>query len=154
MSTKEQPEKYSLEIVRTVAAPPEQVFDAWTKPERMKNWFCRPIGAAEVKIGVVELRPGGRLEVAVTDPSGKVWKLFSHYREVMRPERVSFSWKWDGHPEWPESLVTVEFRRLGKSNFTEVKLRHEGMTNAEEHKGTDEGWKGCFIMLEKELARA
>jgi uncharacterized protein YndB with AHSA1/START domain len=146
--------QFALEVVRTIAAPPEQVFDAWTKPEHMKKWFCRPMGAPEVQIRVVELRAGGRLEVEVTDPSGKIWKLFSQYREVVRPERLSFTWKWDGHPEWPESMVNIEFKRLGNSNFTEVKLSHVGISSAQEHKGTQEGWKGCFIQLEQEMAKA
>ncbi len=85
------------------------------------------------------------------DPSGKVWKLLAEYREVRRPERLIFTWRWENDPALGETLVTVEFRRLGNSNFTEVKLRHEDFPTAQTCKSHEDGWIGCFITLDREL---
>ena len=143
-----------VEVRRTFAAPPEQVFDAWTKPEMMAKWLCRVPTGPEVKVQIVELRPGGRLQLEALEPTGVVWRLRSEYREVERPKRLVFTWKWEGHDEKGESLVTVEFHRLGNSNFTEVILRHEGLPNAKECADHRQGWTECLEQLEKILAQA
>lgn len=143
-----------VEIRRTFAATPEQVFDAWTRPEMMAKWFCRESSAPEVKIQTIELRPGGRLQLEALDRKGVVWKLQSEYREVERPKRLVFTWKWEGHAEKGESIVRVDFRRLGTSNFTEVTLRHEGLPNAKERADHQQGWMECFDQLERLQGKA
>lgn len=143
-----------VEIRRTFAATPEQVFDAWTKPEMIAKWLCRVPTGPEVKVQVVELRPGGRLQLEALEPTGEVWRLRSEYREVERPKRLVFTWKWDGHAEKGESVVTVEFRRMGNSNFTEVTLRHEGLPTAKECEDHRKGWMECLDQLERVQAQS
>ncbi len=141
----------SLEITRTFAAPPERVFDAWTKPEIMTKWFSRRMEGTVIQIHELDLRAGGRLRLSTHDPSGKSWNLFVIYTEVRKPERLSFTWSWENEPSFGESVVTVDFRRLGNSNFTEVKLRHEGFPTADACKGHEAGWNACYAMLEAEF---
>jgi len=46
-------------ITKTIAAPRDLVFKAWTEPERLKQWW----GVEEsfsTPIAEVDLRPGGR----------------------------------------------------------------------------------------------
>ena len=138
-----------VEIRRTFAAPPEKVWDAWTKPELMSKWLCRIPSGPEVKIQKLELRPGGQFLLEALGQKGELWRLQSEFREVDRPRRLVFTWKWDGHPDMGESVVTVEFRKLGDSNFTEVTLRHEGLPTAKDRDDHRQGWVECFEQLER-----
>ena len=48
----------TLRITRTFAAPRDKVFQAWTNPEKLKQWWGPPGYATPT--GEVDLRVGGR----------------------------------------------------------------------------------------------
>lgn len=60
-----------LVLRRTINAPRQKVFDAWTKPEHLKNWWrAKPTMSTE--IAEVDLRVGGnyRLGMQASDAPG------------------------------------------------------------------------------------
>jgi uncharacterized protein YndB with AHSA1/START domain len=58
-----------LELVRDVPVTPEILFEAWTVPEILKQWFCpRPWRVVECEI---ELRPGGLFANTMQGPDGQ-----------------------------------------------------------------------------------
>lgn len=62
--------KLDLVLERTVNVPPELVWEAWTNPEHLKQWFCpRPWSVAECEI---DLRPGGLFRTVMRTPEGDV----------------------------------------------------------------------------------
>ena len=142
---------YGIEMRRTIAAPPEKAFDAWTRPERMKKWLCRGHDTAEVAVREADVRAGGRLALAI-DYQGHHYELRGTYREVQRPEKLVFTWRWEGEPEFGETVVSVEFRPLGSGAMTEMVLSHQGFRNLEGQHSHELGWKACFDMLEKTRA--
>ena len=93
----------TLEVRRTVAASRETVFQAWTDPEMLKKWWRVDAGWS-TPIAEVDLRVGGA------------------YREVTPPEKLVFTWIWEGPEAAEETLVTVEF--LDQGDHTEVILTH------------------------------
>jgi uncharacterized protein YndB with AHSA1/START domain len=97
-----------LEIVATrfVEAPAEQVFDAWTKPEHIKQWMLGPDGYT-MPVCELDLRPGGAWRFVWRGPNGRDLAMHGEYREVVRPERIVNTEHW-GDP-WPETLNAVEF---------------------------------------------
>ncbi len=140
-----------IEVRRTFAAPPEKVFQAWTDPGKMTKWFARGVEQNNISKMEADVRAGGEYRVHVDTPEGKKYRLSGTYREVKPPEKLVFTWKWDDQADFGETLVTVEFRRLGQSAFTEVVLRHErlGEKYRPDH---NKGWIACFDLLEKALA--
>ncbi len=141
----------SLEITRTIAAPIEKVFDAFTKPEIMERWFTRSARQNQfVKVAELDLRVGGRLRLDVTTPQGEVYRLLCEYREVKRPERLVFTFVWVSHPGHGDSVVTVDLRPLG-TGHTEVKFRQEGFPTVQARKEHEGGWIECFDVLNKEI---
>lgn len=138
-----------VQVKRTFAAPREKVFDAWVNPQRLALWFARCKGAPPVEVLQADVRPGGAWRIVVTDDKGKVYRGNGIYNEVRRPEKLVFTWNWD-HDDYAESLVTVDFRAVAESNFTEVTLTHEALPERarEEHRT---GWEQCFEMLELAL---
>lgn len=58
-----------LMLERHVKAPPEKVWNAWTKPEQLMQWFCpAPWKTTECDI---DLRPGGRFRTVMEGPEGQ-----------------------------------------------------------------------------------
>lgn len=137
-----------FEISRVFDAPRERVWQAWTEPERLRQWWG-PRGF-KVHTCKVDLRPGGTFLYGMTAPDGsELWGRFV-YREIAAPERlvfvVSFSDRDGGvtrnpwFPEWPlHVLSTVEFveQAGGKTQVTVTWLPHEA--SEAERRAFDEG---------------
>lgn len=134
-----------LTLTRTIAASPEAVFDAWTRPELMARWSC-PDPGAELAIDV-DLRVGGAYRIAMRTAEGS-WTALGTYREIARPRRLVYTWDWEdeGHRMGVDTLVTVEFEAVGDG--TRVTLRHSGFPAAEAAEGHHQGWTACLDHLQ------
>lgn len=141
----------SLEISRTLAAPIEKVFDAFTKPEIMERWFTQA-RKQEQTVTIIEqdLRVGGFLRLENTLASGEVYRLECEYREVTPPRRLVFTFVWTSHPGHGDSVVTLELTPLD-SQRTRVFFRQEGFLSVKARRDHEGGWKECFDVLEEEL---
>jgi uncharacterized protein YndB with AHSA1/START domain len=165
-----QPKTADFVIARVFDAPRDLVWECFTKPERMKEWWG-PKGSTIVA-SKMDLRVGGTYQGAMRDPGGRVmWAKFV-YREIVAPDLLvwvhSFSDEAGGltrHPlsaTWPlELLTTVMFDDLpgGKTNVT---IRWSPLNaTAEENKtfdaardGMTQGWGGTFDQLASYLTSA
>jgi uncharacterized protein YndB with AHSA1/START domain len=141
-----------IEVRRRFASTPERVFDAWTQPEVLTEWWSagashRP-GVAEV-----DLRVGGRYRLSMIDADGVETVVGGEYVEVRRPDRLAFTWRWLEGGEDPTagttSLVEIDFETDGDATL--VTLRHSGLVTAESIARHERGWNGCFDSLERRL---
>ena len=138
----------TLIIKRTFDAPRVKVFEAWTKPELLKQWFA-PDEAFVVPIATLDLRLGGVYRIGMKPQDREALHIATGvYREIKPPEKLVFTWSWEGE-EPMDTLVTVEFRDLGK--VTEVMLKHEYFPDAQTRDKHSEGWTGCLELLGKML---
>jgi uncharacterized protein YndB with AHSA1/START domain len=146
-SQKPSPET-TLHLRRTFAAPREKVFRAWTDPEELKTWWG-PEGYATPS-AEVDLRVGGKYRLGMMKlPNGEIFYLSGIYREVRPPERLVYTWCWEAEPELGETLVTVEFLKVG--NSTEVLLTHEFFPTEKARDDHSRGWNGCLDRLTRAL---
>lgn len=137
----------TLIIRRTFNAPRAKVFEAWTNPEQLKHWFS-PNDAFVISIATVDLKVGGTYHIGMKPPDRESLHVATGvYREIIPPEKLVFSWSWEGEPL--DTLVTVEFRDLG--NATEVMLKHEYFPDAQTRDKHSEGWTGCLELLRKKF---
>lgn len=157
-------------ISRVLDAPRDLVWECFTRPERMKEWWG-PKGVKVVKSDM-DLRPGGTYLYGMQVPDGPVmWGKFV-YREIVPPEKLvfinSFSDENRGvtrhpmSPTWPlEMLSTFTFEEVagGKTKFTIRWSPHNA--TVEERKTFDagqasmnQGWSGTLEQLETYLATA
>jgi len=116
------PAEIVIELHRRFRASPERVFRAWTQPSALREWWCPPGWiASEIE---VDLRVGGAYRIAMgRAEGGKSVSVSGVFLEVKPPERLVFTWQWNGaFAEMPETLVTVELR--GSENETLLTLRH------------------------------
>jgi glutathione S-transferase len=135
---------FDLTLKRVIRAPRERVFDAFVKPEMMKAWMCpRGMSMPECE---ADARVGGRYRVTMRSRDREEFTAAGTYREVERPERLVYTWQWQGEA-MPniETLVSVSFRATPEG--TEVVMHHSGFPDAamcESHLG---GWNGCLNRL-------
>jgi uncharacterized protein YndB with AHSA1/START domain len=140
-----------IEVRRRFAATLERVFDAWTEPEVLLEWWSagpshRP-GLAEV-----DLRVGGRYRLSMIDRDGVETIVGGEYVEVRRPTRLAFTWSWeagggDDPTDGTTSLVEIDFEEDGEATL--VTLRHGGLVTPESIERHERGWNGCFDSLER-----
>lgn len=129
-----------VEIRRTIAAPRQRVFEAWTRPEEVRKWAAP--GAMTVSDVQIDLRVGGRFRIVMAHPEGGEHPATGVYREVDPPRRIVYTWAWETRAEAGEGLVTVEFHDRGPD--TDVVLRHEGLPSEGECARHETGWNGCL----------
>jgi uncharacterized protein YndB with AHSA1/START domain len=80
-------ETHSIVLTRTLAAPREQVFEAWTRPEHVMRWWDptgEPLAECEI-----DLRPGGAFRF-VTSGAGARHEFGGVYQEIASPDRLVF----------------------------------------------------------------
>ena len=136
----------SLRIARTVSASPEEAFDAWTKPEHMRNWAC-PEGTTLEDLRV-DLQVGGAYRLRMKDAEGQTFTAFGVYREVDRPNRVVYTWDWEEEDhQVGETVVIATFTAVGDS--TEVVVVHEGFPAEEAKVAHEQGWGSCIDRYEQ-----
>lgn len=75
----------TLVFERTLDAPPAEVFDAWTRPERISQWWD-PSGAPLVAC-TIDLRPGGAFRFVT---NGHAPPFEGVYTVVERPALLAF----------------------------------------------------------------
>jgi uncharacterized protein YndB with AHSA1/START domain len=134
-------DRASVRIVEVFDARRDEVFAAWTEPERLKRWWGP--GFFDTVSAELELRPGGRYAL-VLEPGAM--RLVGEFREVTPPARLVYTWRWAaGVPDTRESLVTVEFHDLGER--TEVVLVHDNFVGPGPVDMYDEGWRSGLDKL-------
>jgi uncharacterized protein YndB with AHSA1/START domain len=75
-----------LVLDRFVDVSPAAVWDAWTIPEQLVQWFT-PAPWSTVKVEV-DLRPGGRMHTVMASPEGEQFPSTGCYLEVVDGRRL------------------------------------------------------------------
>lgn len=132
----------SLRLERQVRAAPERAFRAWTDPAEVRRWWC-PMGFVPETVEI-DLRPGGRLRLAMRSPDGNLFAISGVYSVVEPPHRLVHTWVWDHAPDM-QTQVTVEFRRDGAG--TRVVVAHDGFPDAGQATRHGEGWTSVLDRL-------
>jgi uncharacterized protein YndB with AHSA1/START domain len=123
-------EGHEIEVTRSYDAPRELVFDAWTKPEHLKNWYApAPFTVPEVESDPTE---GGIYRLAMRSPEGEVFWTQGTYGEVVPPERFVMSQGVLGPDDEPlfEAITTVTFTDEGGKTTVTVRERVERIFDA------------------------
>ena len=149
--TQTEQQNLTLTVSRRYRATRERVFDAWTEPEIMKQWFS-PEGVTNPAIDV-DLRVGGAYRVEMLTPDERRPVAVGTYQEITRPERLVFTWAWENEADEAhtgQTRVTVEFLEHGDE--TEVVVTHTGFANEEGCKGHEDGWGSSLACLDAVLS--
>lgn len=146
-----------LVLTRVFDAPRELVWQAWTDPKRMMQWWGpRYFTAPTVKI---DFRVGGTYLADMRAPDGKDYWSRGTYKEIVPLERIvatdSFA-DAEGHivpatyygmsADFAlESLVTITFEeKAGKTTLT---IRYAGIPEGKDYDGALVGWNETLDKL-------
>jgi uncharacterized protein YndB with AHSA1/START domain len=111
-------------MTRVFDAPRSLVFDAYTKPELLKRWLG-VFGGYSMPICEVDLRVGGTYRFVWRGPDGVEMGVRGVYREVVRPERLVHTEKFDEAWYPGESLITTVLAERGGKTALTVTMRYE-----------------------------
>ena len=111
-----------IEGVRTFDAPRTLVFDAWTKPELVQRWMLGNMGAS-MPVCEIDLRVGGAYRFVWRNPDGAEMAMTGVYREIVRPERIVNTQRFDT-PWLPGEfmLTTTLAESGGRTTFVSTTL--------------------------------
>lgn len=138
-----------LTLTRTLNAPRERVWRAWTDAEQMKKWFSPP--GFTTPHADVDLRIGGAYRIVMRAPDGVDNVAVGMFRVIEPPARLAYTWNWeDPASNVGDTLVTIELRDAGAR--TELVLIHERLPGKEAVDLHADGWVGCISSLESHLA--
>lgn len=140
-----------LVVRRTLPAPVDAVYRAWTDPDLVAQWSW---GSAHETVSLsLDCRVGGswRHEIRNRD-NGEGWTFDGVFEEVVPGRRLvhTFFWRSQRGIEEGPSLVAIDFISKGPET-TEVVISHRRLA-ASSRDGTREGWED-ILGLVGEVAR-
>src|SRR5215469_529408 len=145
----------TVTLTRTLAAPRELVFKAWTDARHLKAWWG-PTGSYNGDIHL-DLKVGGRISIQMRGP-GFDHPMGGEFREIDPPRRLVFTstafQNADGSWQFI-NLNTVTFEDLGgkRTKLTvHVVVQQASETNIVPVGGMELGWSGSLERLAEHLA--
>jgi len=150
-SSSPEPTDRDLVLTRIIDAPREKIYQAWTQPELLRQWFApHPYTTPVVELDV---RPGGANHIVMRSPEGMDLPNAGVYLEVVPNERLVFT---DAYTKaWVPSekpfmtvILTFEDVGEGKTKYTAL-ARHWTVADRESHEkmGFHTGWGICTDQL-------
>jgi uncharacterized protein YndB with AHSA1/START domain len=118
------PSDLEIAMTRVFHAPRRLVFDALTKPELVKQWLLGPPGWT-MPVCEIDLRVGGTYRYVWRHADGKEMGVGGVFREIMAPERITHTERFE-QPWYPgEALVTNVLVELGGQTTLTLTLRFD-----------------------------
>ena len=132
----------NVNVSRLIRAAPEEVFRAWTDPDRLKRWY----GTSRQ---IVDPRVDGLFFLAM-EHQGRTWPHYGRYLRIERPRLVEFTWMSEG-TQGAETTVTVKL--APRDGGTQLTLEHVGVPDTELGRGHEEGWTAIVGEIAKALEK-
>ena len=118
------PTDREIALTRVFDAPRHLVFDAYTKPELVKRWLGVH-GGWSWAVCEIDRRVGGAYRYVWRGPDGAEMGMGGVYREVVPPERIVATEKFDQSWYPGEAVTTVTLvERDGRTTLT-LTVRYE-----------------------------
>jgi uncharacterized protein YndB with AHSA1/START domain len=133
-------ESLVLIVRRTIPASAQFLFDAWTQPTRLKEWWG-PSGVKCVEAHI-DLRVGGSYRIANLFPDGNIIWITGNYTHVEPPRKLVYTWAIEPNLG-PLEIVTVEFLPKDEDS-TEIIVMHERIPNRPVRDQHEAGWQSCL----------
>jgi uncharacterized protein YndB with AHSA1/START domain len=118
------PSDRDIAMTRVFDAPRRLVFDAWTKPELIKRWLGVRAGWT-MPVCEVDLRVGGAYRYVWRGPNGQDMGMGGVFREIVPPERLVATEKFDESWYPGEAVDTTVFVEQGGRTTVTTTVRYE-----------------------------
>jgi uncharacterized protein YndB with AHSA1/START domain len=142
----------SFDLDRTYPAPPERVWDAWTRADLLQRWAC-PDPAWRVATCEVDARAGGGYRLRFGPrPAGDAYSETATFTVFEPVERLVLDITTAGADMNETSRCTVLFRPV--DGGTRLELTVEGLSGVEAAEGMRVGWQWCLEGIAEHLDAA
>lgn len=144
-TTKDDLAKRTLTLNRTFDVPVELVWEAWTEPEHIAQWW----GPKGMKVEVIrhDFKVGGKWQYIMEMPDKSQFISEGVYREIVKLERIVSSANFRPMTEGVE-IIALFNRKGDKTNFIfSVVHPTEEYCRQQERMGFYNGWGSAFDRL-------
>ncbi|MGO9831687.1 MAG: SRPBCC family protein [Myxococcaceae bacterium] len=146
-TTVERKSEREFVVTRTFDGPARLVYEAWTKPELLKQWWApKSIGMSLLSCEA-DVRVGGGYRF-VFGHEGKTMAFFGKYLEVTPPSRLVWT---NEEGEGGQAVTTVTFEEKGGKTLLVLHELHPSKEATDEAIGFGEGLRETFGQLDELL---
>lgn len=152
MSTENAGNPEDLVISRLVRAPRAKLWQAWSNPTLLKEWWCPKPWTTEVK--AFDLRAGGAFHTFMQGPDGGTSDNPGIFLEVVPQSRLAFTslllpgWR-PASPWMPfTAVITMADEGSGTRYVAQVMHPTEAVRRQHEEMGFFDGWNTCIDQLD------
>ena len=147
-------EKLSLTITRVFDAPRERVWQAWTDPQQIEQWWG-PEGFS-TRVERQELRAGGRSRYVMVGPDGTEYPVEGAFIEITPQEKIVTTDEFaeDYQPptetDLPTGMITTFlFEDMGEKTKVTIIITHPTVEQKAQHEamGVVAGWDSSLDCL-------
>jgi uncharacterized protein YndB with AHSA1/START domain len=138
---------HEVTVERTIEAPRERVWAAWTQPAHFSQWFgVAPFATPQDRISL-DVRPGGRWSATqVSAQDGTELPFVGTYGEVVEPERLVMIFENPQDPSDPNTeIATITLGE--RDGGTEMVLHQVGHLPPEAYGDLERGYSMFFEQL-------
>ena len=136
-----------LVISRTFDAPARLVFEAWTKPELMKQWWVPKSTGMELLSCEQDIRVGGTYRLVFRHGESGSMAFHGKYLEVVPPSRLV----WTNEESADGSVTTLTFEEKAGKTLLVMHERYPSKEAFEEGAGAADGLAESFDQLDELL---
>ncbi len=145
-------DKRTVVIKRTLKAPRKLVWEAWTQPEHIANWWG-PTGM-ETKIVMHDFQVGGKWEYTMKMPDGNDFIANGEYLQIVDMELIETTANFK--PMTAGVTLVILLKDQGDDTEFTFKVIHPTVAyrKQQEEMGIYNGWGSTFDRLEDHLVQA
>ncbi len=145
------PSTREIVMTRVFDVPRHLVFEAHSKREHLEKWWG-PRGYT-LPVCDLDFRPGGAYRFVSRGPDGGEDAFRGEFREIVPPERITYTFEWEGMPGHI-SVETLVFEELdGQTRLTATSVYdsvedRDGMLSSGMEQGAAETWDRLAELVE------
>jgi uncharacterized protein YndB with AHSA1/START domain len=104
-----------------------------------------------VLLAETDVRVGGRFRVRFRTLDGLEHESSGAYLEVLKPKRLTMSWRWENGEDPGESRVEIDLRAIDAG--TELTFTHTLLHDEDTRRSHEDGWNGALDKLERHFLK-
>lgn len=137
-------------VEHTIQSTPERIFEAYTDPELLAQWWSHP--GQSVRVEEMEVRPGGEWRFVHILEEGEDMVMHGEYREVDPVSRLSYTYNM-GEGTDEEILATVDLEPVEDGTQLSLTFRCSSQEQRDDmlSTGAAQGAKAAWKRLEDVL---
>jgi len=147
-TTVERTSEREFVVTRTFNGPARLVFEAWTKPELLKQWWAPKSIGVPLLSCEADVRVGGRYRFVFGHDASNATAFFGKYLEVTPHSRLVWT---NEEGDGGEAVTTVTFEEKGGKTLLVLREIHPSKEAVDGAIGFGEGLRETFEQLDELL---